>query len=98
MFGDKEFLDISKDEALVDLKELFGLKKIPVRIEGFDISHIQGTNVVGSRSYFPNGVSDRSASIVNLKLSSTKMMISIISDEIISRRFSEKNIKRLGQT
>ena len=46
MFGDKEFLDISKDQALTDLVDLLGLKKVPVRIEGYDISHMGGTNVV----------------------------------------------------
>ncbi|MBC7512620.1 GIY-YIG nuclease family protein, partial [Candidatus Saccharibacteria bacterium] len=40
MFGDKEFLDISKDKALSDLQELFSLPKIPARIEGYDISHM----------------------------------------------------------
>src|SRR5690606_2527809 len=38
MFGDREFLDISKDQALSDLVDLFGLAKIPARIEGYDIS------------------------------------------------------------
>src|SRR5690606_10645931 len=40
MFGDREFLDISKDQALKDLVELLGLKRIPARIEGYDISHM----------------------------------------------------------
>jgi len=45
MFGDKEFLDISKDKALRELTDLLNLAKIPARIEGFDISHIGGTDV-----------------------------------------------------
>src|SRR5690606_18117842 len=52
MFGDREFLDISKDKALGDLVTLLGLKKIPVRIEGYDISHMGGTNVVASMVVF----------------------------------------------
>lgn len=60
MFGDKEFLDISKDQALADLVELLDLEKIPGRIEGYDISHMSGTNVVASMVVFTNGVSDRS--------------------------------------
>lgn len=59
MFGDKEFLDISKDVALSDLSELLGLTGVPRRIEGFDISHMSGTNVVASMVVFTNGVSDR---------------------------------------
>ena len=60
IFSDKEFLDISKDQALSGLVELFGLAAFPRRIEGYDISHMQGTNVVASMVVFTNGVSDKS--------------------------------------
>lgn len=60
MFSDKEFLDISKDRALSDLKELLCLDKVPSRIEGYDISHMSGSDVVASMVVFTNGVSDRS--------------------------------------
>lgn len=60
MFGDREFLDISKDRALGDLTVLLNLPKIPARIEGYDISHMGGTNVVASMVVFTNGVSNRS--------------------------------------
>ena len=60
VFSDKEFLDISSDQALVDLQKLLGLADPPRRIEGYDISHQSGTNVVGSMVVFANGVSDRS--------------------------------------
>ena len=59
VFSDKEYLDISSDQALQDLQDLLGLKKPPVRIEGYDISHQSGTNVVGSMVCFINGVADR---------------------------------------
>jgi excinuclease ABC subunit C len=59
IFSDKEFLDISKDHALTELVELLGLPKYPRRIEGYDISHMQGTNVVASMVVFTNGVSDK---------------------------------------
>ena len=59
VFSDKEFLDISSDQALGDLQELLGLKKPPVRIEGYDISHQSGKNVVGSMVCFINGTADR---------------------------------------
>src|SRR5258708_26905054 len=59
IFSDKEFLDISKDHALNELVNLLGLEKFPRRIEGFDISHMQGTNVVASMVAFTNGVSDK---------------------------------------
>ena len=60
VFSDKEFLDISSDQALVDLQKLLGLADPPRRIEGYYISHQSGTNVVGSMVFFTNGVSDRS--------------------------------------
>ena len=60
VFSDKEFLDISSDHALKDLQNLLGLDKPPRRIEGFDISHHGGTNVVASMVVFINGASARS--------------------------------------
>lgn len=59
VFSDKEFLDISSDQALVDLQMLLRLDQPPRRIEGYDISHQSGTNVVGSMVVFINGASDR---------------------------------------
>lgn len=60
VFSDKEFLDISSDQALVDLQMMLHLATPPRRIEGYDISHQSGTNVVGSMVVFTNGASDRS--------------------------------------
>lgn len=61
VFSDKEFLDISSDQALSDLQNFLHLPEPPRRIEGYDISHQSGTNVVGSMVVFTNGASDRSA-------------------------------------
>lgn len=96
IFSDKENIDLSKDHALVDLTELIGLPKPPRRIEGFDISHQQGTNTVASMVVFTNGVSDKGA------YRKFKMRIPGNDDfihmhEVISRRFSEKNIKSWGK-
>lgn len=55
VFSDKEFLDISKDEAIADLAKLLGLERIPRRIEGYDISHMSGTDTVASMVVFING-------------------------------------------
>ena len=59
VFSDKEFLDISSDQALTNLQKILGLKEPPRRIEGYDISHQSGTNAVGSMVVFINGVSAR---------------------------------------
>ena len=57
---DKEFLNISSDQALKELQDLFGLEKPPRRIEGYDISHQSGKNTVGSMVVFINGTAARS--------------------------------------
>ncbi len=59
VFSDKEFMDISSDQALRQLQKILSLNEPPHRIEGYDISHEQGTNVVASMVVFTNGVSDR---------------------------------------
>ncbi|UTX51573.1 excinuclease ABC subunit UvrC [Candidatus Saccharibacteria bacterium TM7i] len=94
MFGDKEFMDISKDKALVDLRDLLGLAKAPARIEGYDISHMSGKNVVASMVVFTNGASDR-AEYRKFKVSERNDDYANIY-EVIHRRFSEKNIKSWG--
>jgi excinuclease ABC subunit C len=95
VFGDKEFMDISKDKALSDLAELLGLAAPPARIEGYDISHMSGTNVVASMVVFTNGISNRS------EYRKFKMRIEQNNDfynmnETLSRRLSEKNRKAWG--
>ena len=42
--------------SLEDLAEILGLPEIPRRIEGFDISHIQGSNAVASQVVFIDGL------------------------------------------
>jgi excinuclease ABC subunit C len=96
MFGDREFLDISKDKALSDLKQLLNLPTVPARIEGYDISHQSGSNVVASMVVFTNGVSDR-AEYRKFKATyqgndDTRNMF-----ETLCRRLSEKNMKAWGR-
>lgn len=95
IFSDKEFQDLSKDHALNDLSDLLGLEKLPKRIEGYDISHMQGTDTVASMVVFTNGVSDKGS------YRKFKMRIPGNDDfahmnEVITRRFSEKNVKAWG--
>jgi excinuclease ABC subunit C len=96
IFGDKENLDLSKDHALYELSQIFGLTKIPQRIEGYDISHMSGTDTVASMVVFSNGISNKSA------YRKFKMKIPGNDDfahmnEVIKRRFSPKNIKAWGR-
>ncbi len=96
MFGDKEFLDISKDTALNDLTKLLELSKIPTRIEGFDVSHMSGESVVASMVVFTNGVSDRSQ-YRKFKTRNEHNDDYYNMNETIARRLSQKNIKSWGK-
>jgi excinuclease ABC subunit C len=96
MFGDKEFLDISKDKALSDLRDLLGLSVLPARIEGYDISHMGGTNVVASMVVFTNGASDRA----NYRKFKTRIEHNndfYNMNETLTRRLSEKNLTSWGK-
>lgn len=43
-------------QALQDLRDIIDLPETPRRIEGYDISHIQGSNAVGSQVVFIDGI------------------------------------------
>ena len=89
VFSDKEFLDISSDQALLQLQRLLGLEKPPRRIEGYDISHQAGTNAVGSMVVFINGASARSEyRKFKLRTASADDLKSM--QEVLSRRLKHK--------
>lgn len=95
VFSDKEFLDISKDQALGELVQLLGLNNYPKRIEGYDVSHMSGTDVVASMVVFTNGVSNKR------EYRKFKSKYDINNDfynmhETITRRLSAKNIQKWG--
>lgn len=89
VFSNKEFMDISSDQALNQLKDLLGLERPPKRIEGYDISHQSGENVVGSMVVFINGVSDR-AEYRKFKLHHQKNDDTNNLREIIERRLKHE--------
>jgi excinuclease ABC subunit C len=95
IFSDKEFLDISKDHALGELVELLGLEKFPARIEGYDISHMQGSDVVASMVVFTNGVSNKSE-YRKFKTRQNQNNDFYNMNETLKRRLSEKNRKAWG--
>ena len=96
LFSDKEFMDLSKDHALIELTELLGLPKVPKRIEGYDISHMSGTDVVASMVVFTNGVADK-ANYRKFKSRIPGNDDFAHMSEVMQRRFSEKNIKLWGK-
>ena len=89
VFSDKEFLDISSDQALRQLQEILGLSKPPRRIEGYDISHQAGENAVGSMVVFINGASARDEYRKFKLRSSTNDDLKSMK-EVLSRRLKHK--------
>ncbi len=95
IFSDREFIDASKDLALAGLATLLQLNKPPQRIEGFDISHQQGTDTVGSMVVFSNGLPDK-ASYRKFKMRVPGNDDFAHINEVVTRRLSEKNRKKWG--
>lgn len=95
LFSDREIMDADRDHALVGLATLLGLEESPKRIEGFDISHMQGTDTVASMVVFTRGVPDKTS------YRKFKMRLPGNDDfahmsETVTRRLREENRKKWG--
>lgn len=91
IFSSEEFLDISKDKALAELSGIVGVEKLR-RIEGYDISHMSGTDTVASMVVFVNGLPAKT------EYKKFKMRVPGNDDfahmrEVITRRLSPRNYK-----
>lgn len=93
VFGDSENLDLSKDQGLFELTSLLSLTKIPRHIEGYDISHMQGSDTVASMVVFVNGVP--------AKTQYRKFKMRIVGNddfahinEVVSRRLKRRHTKK----
>ncbi len=92
---DSDF-ETNYDPSLIELAKIFGLLQAPRRIEGFDISHMSGVNVVASMVVFINGVSDR------VKYRRFKIKIDKNDDfrnmeEVVARRLKPETIAKWGK-
>lgn len=77
--------------ALQDLADILDLPELPKRIEGYDISHIQGSNAVASRVVFVDGLAAKQH-YRHYKIKNPTVTIGHSDDfasmaEIIQRRF-----------
>jgi excinuclease ABC subunit C len=95
LFSDKERADSNLDHALAGLAQLLSLSSPPRRIEGYDISHQQGSDTVASMVVFSNGVPDKTA------YRKFKMRLAGNDDfahmaEVVRRRLREENRKKWG--
>jgi len=59
VFGKEETFDATLDQAMSELTTTLGLKKIPKRIECYDISNFAGDDAVSSMIVFTNGLPDQ---------------------------------------
>jgi len=93
VFGDREFIDLSKDQALEGLAKLMELPGPPKRIEGYDISHMHGQNNVASMVVFSNGLPDKTQyRKFKMRTGGNNDFAHI--EETINRRFSPRNVVR----
>ncbi len=85
---EKRFKQSLNIKVLKELKELLSLRRIPHRIEGFDISHLGGQDTVASMVSFLNGHPDK-ASYRHYKIRSLKGKIDDYEAmrEVIARRY-----------
>ncbi len=95
VFSDKEFMDLSKDEGMAGLAAMLGLPKPPRRIEGYDISHMSGTDTTASMVVFTNGLPNK-AEYRKFKMRLPGNDDFAHMNEAITRRLSEKNVKQWG--
>ncbi len=82
-------------KSMQDLAEILGLSELPRHIEGYDISHIQGSNAVASRVVFINGIPS-SQDYRHYKIKNPDVTIGHSDDfaslaEVIARRLANLN-------
>jgi excinuclease ABC subunit C len=96
----------SNHKSLEDLAEMLDLPELPKRIEGYDISHIQGTNAVASQVVFIDGLPAKQH-YRHYKIKNPNITIGHSDDfaslaEVIQRRFrkyiEDPKIQRIGNT
>jgi len=94
VFGDREFLDISKDKGLSGIGDLLGIEP-PKRIEGYDISHMSGTDNVASMVVFRSGMPEKAAyRKFKMRLKGNNDFAHM--NEAVTRRLGQKNVKSWG--
>ena len=95
----------ARSQALQDLQEGLDLGQAPLRIECFDISHIQGTNVVASMVVFEDGLPRkgeyrrfivRGTPVEGRVDGELRMDDTAAMDEVLTRRFKRYLAERDG--
>ena len=76
----------ARSQALQELQESLELADAPLRIECFDISHIQGSQVVGSMVVFEDGLA-RKSEYRRFVIRGEQVDDTAAMDEVLTRRF-----------
>ena len=90
-------------QAMLDLADILDLPELPRRIEGYDISHIQGSDAVASQVVFVDGIAAKQH-YRHYKIKTPKVTSGHSDDfasmaEVISRRFKKyATAKARGET
>ncbi|NJK65300.1 MAG: excinuclease ABC subunit UvrC [Microcoleus sp. SU_5_3] len=88
-------------QAMQDLAEILDLPEVPHRIEGYDISHIQGSDAVASRVVFIDGLPAnqhyRHYKIKNPEIKSGHSDDFASLAEVLGRRFRDKKEEGRGK-
>jgi excinuclease ABC subunit C len=95
LLAERELAKAAQDHALTQLARLLGLPKPPQRVEGYDISHIQGSDTVASMVVFIGGVPYKTA-YRKFKMHTPGNDDFAHIFEALTRRFSETNRKKWG--
>ncbi|MEU0519088.1 excinuclease ABC subunit UvrC [Streptosporangium sp. NPDC006007] len=75
----------ARSRALQEVADALGLDQVPLRVECYDVSHTQGTNVVASMVVFEDGLA-RKSEYRRFSVHSSEGDVASI-HEVISRRF-----------
>lgn len=86
-------------QELADLAQILNLNQLPHRIEGYDISHLQGSNAVASRVVFIDGIPAKQH-YRHYKIKNPEIRIGHSDDfaslaEVIQRRFRNHQTEEL---
>jgi len=83
----------TRNQALGEIADVLGLAEVPLRIECYDISHIQGTNTVASMVVFEDGLA-RKSQYRHFAITSVASNDVGAMKEVLTRRFSRLTAER----
>ncbi|OKL47655.1 excinuclease ABC subunit C [Boudabousia liubingyangii] len=97
----RRIADLSRrSQALEELRTYLDLPAIPLRIEGFDISHTQGTNQVASMVVFEDGAPNKNAYrqyLITPKDDGSPLDDTAAMSQVLTRRLKRLQAEQAGE-